>query len=600
MEDDDMDAGIDMSEETGNQSSPPLALSSTQNTKPVRSHPKLTRAASKPESGSRQAGVTHNATRQHLRAFLQKRNSDIEVSTRVQPGQRCIAKLEPATPDDLQKQPWGQGQINLVTQHSPDSLAILGTPYPQNDGLEPNTKVKNRLRGKVLKDRNSPIPKKGSFKKKSSTIDGSQIQGNLPSSAETSPCASPRTANILNSESSLSEEMETTESACDSAVSSVSQISAPQESASATSSLQSLPPAPHSYSQHMPVMHAASWPTHPAAEAGTDQQAFTPKLAQQMATLTGHQETPPLHKPVHRTVAHPVPRVGIPPQHMKPVTVISPPKLDSSHPPALIPTDPMQLGIHRPLRCSHSAPLPGQLPQLNSNNSLELQFHLQSLRAQFEVQQRELLRQYQIEQRELAAIQMKGEEQLRMQLLQLETTYRRRELMLAQEHELKQRQMQMKQSVGKDASYTASEQGIRGETPAPEGTGIAYDGAMLKHDCTCNGIGTHHEHPGRLQSVYARLQETGVLDRCVKLKSRKASIDELQLVHSENHVTLYSSPMIQKQQLERKPSGGGGCRPLTSPLKSLRLLPCGGYGVCEWGASLVLIELDVDGFLLGG
>jgi hypothetical protein len=54
MEDDDMDAGIDMSEETGNQSSPPLALSSTQNTKPVRSHPKLTRAASKPESGSRQ------------------------------------------------------------------------------------------------------------------------------------------------------------------------------------------------------------------------------------------------------------------------------------------------------------------------------------------------------------------------------------------------------------------------------------------------------------------------------------------------------------------------------------------------------------------
>ena len=66
-----------------------------------------------------------------------------------------------------------------------------------------------------------------------------------------------------------------------------------------------------------------------------------------------------------------------------------------------------------------------------------------------------------------------------------------------------------------DASYTASEQGVRGESSLPSGTGLAYDGAMLKHDCTCNGVGTHHEHPGRLQSIYARLQETGVLDRCI-------------------------------------------------------------------------------------
>lgn len=45
-------------------------------------------------------------------------------------------------------------------------------------------------------------------------------------------------------------------------------------------------------------------------------------------------------------------------------------------------------------------------------------------------------------------------------------------------------------------------------------SGIAYDTMMLKHQCTCGDTGPHPEHPGRLQSIWARLQEVGYIARC--------------------------------------------------------------------------------------
>ena len=47
-----------------------------------------------------------------------------------------------------------------------------------------------------------------------------------------------------------------------------------------------------------------------------------------------------------------------------------------------------------------------------------------------------------------------------------------------------------------------------------QATGLAYDPIMLRHDCLCNGVGTHHEFSGRLQSIYSRLQATGIVDHC--------------------------------------------------------------------------------------
>uniref|UniRef100_A0A2K5UGE8 Histone deacetylase n=1 Tax=Macaca fascicularis TaxID=9541 RepID=A0A2K5UGE8_MACFA len=45
-------------------------------------------------------------------------------------------------------------------------------------------------------------------------------------------------------------------------------------------------------------------------------------------------------------------------------------------------------------------------------------------------------------------------------------------------------------------------------------TGIAYDPLMLKHQCVCGNSTTHPEHAGRIQSIWSRLQETGLLNKC--------------------------------------------------------------------------------------
>lgn len=45
-------------------------------------------------------------------------------------------------------------------------------------------------------------------------------------------------------------------------------------------------------------------------------------------------------------------------------------------------------------------------------------------------------------------------------------------------------------------------------------TGLVYDTLMLKHQCMCGNTHIHPEHAGRIQSVWSRLQETGLLGRC--------------------------------------------------------------------------------------
>ena len=52
------------------------------------------------------------------------------------------------------------------------------------------------------------------------------------------------------------------------------------------------------------------------------------------------------------------------------------------------------------------------------------------------------------------------------------------------------------------------------------GTGLVYDTMMLKHCCSCGG--SHAEHPGRLQSIWARLHETRVIMSC-KVQSSKGT-----------------------------------------------------------------------------
>ncbi|TMS06416.1 Histone deacetylase 4 [Larimichthys crocea] len=96
--------------------------------------------------------------------------------------------------------------------------------------------------------------------------------------------------------------------------------------------------------------------------------------------------------------------------------------------------------------------------------------------------------------------------------------------------------------------------------------GLVYDSLMQKHQCMCGNTTSHPEHAGRIQSIWSRLQETGLRAHCECIRGRKASLEELQTVHSEAHVLLYgTNPLRQKLDCS------------VSPM--FVRLPCGGIGV---------------------
>ncbi|KAM5272051.1 histone deacetylase 9 isoform 4-T4 [Ctenodactylus gundi] len=108
---------------------------------------------------------------------------------------------------------------------------------------------------------------------------------------------------------------------------------------------------------------------------------------------------------------------------------------------------------------------------------------------------------------------------------------------------------------------------------AASATGIAYDPLMLKHQCLCGSSTTHPEHAGRIQSIWSRLQETGLLSKCERIQGRKASLEEIQLVHSEHHSLLYGTSPLDGQKLDPRILLGDDSQ------KFFSSLPCGGLGV---------------------
>ncbi|VBB28282.1 unnamed protein product [Acanthocheilonema viteae] len=76
------------------------------------------------------------------------------------------------------------------------------------------------------------------------------------------------------------------------------------------------------------------------------------------------------------------------------------------------------------------------------------------------------------------------------------------------------------------------------------------DRAMLQHRCEWDDY--HLECPERLNAVLAKLENSGLLNRCVHLKSRKADLDELCLVHSRVYVEgIAKTRTMNLEELER-------------------------------------------------
>uniref|UniRef100_A0A3Q3ADQ6 Histone deacetylase n=1 Tax=Kryptolebias marmoratus TaxID=37003 RepID=A0A3Q3ADQ6_KRYMA len=104
-------------------------------------------------------------------------------------------------------------------------------------------------------------------------------------------------------------------------------------------------------------------------------------------------------------------------------------------------------------------------------------------------------------------------------------------------------------------------------------TGLVYDSQMLKHQCTCGDNSSHPEHAGRIQSIWSRLQERGLRGQCESIRGRKATLEELQSVHTERHVLLYGTNPLNRLKLDNRKLAG------IFSQRTFVMLPCGGVGV---------------------
>ncbi|KAI2649976.1 Histone deacetylase 7 [Labeo rohita] len=103
-------------------------------------------------------------------------------------------------------------------------------------------------------------------------------------------------------------------------------------------------------------------------------------------------------------------------------------------------------------------------------------------------------------------------------------------------------------------------------------TGLVYDSQMLKHQCTCGDNSSHPEHAGRIQSIWSRLQERGLRGQCESIRGRKATLEELQSVHTERHVLLYGTNPLNRLKLDNRKLAG------ILSQRMFVMLPCGGVG----------------------
>ncbi|XP_051985922.1 histone deacetylase 5 isoform X2 [Xyrauchen texanus] len=94
-------------------------------------------------------------------------------------------------------------------------------------------------------------------------------------------------------------------------------------------------------------------------------------------------------------------------------------------------------------------------------------------------------------------------------------------------------------------------------------TGLVYNSQMLKHEFYCEDNSHHPEHAGSIESIWSRLQECGLRNQCERVKGRFATINELQSVHSEKHVVIFTELSethlpVHRDVFRTQPCGGMG------------------------------------------
>ncbi|KAG0219715.1 Histone deacetylase hda1 [Mortierella sp. GBA43] len=80
-------------------------------------------------------------------------------------------------------------------------------------------------------------------------------------------------------------------------------------------------------------------------------------------------------------------------------------------------------------------------------------------------------------------------------------------------------------------------------------TGYVYDVRMRFHS-NVHGEDDHPEDPRRIWRIYEALKNAGCTNRMIKVPSREATIDELRLIHSDEHIeSIQKTAEMSKEEL---------------------------------------------------
>jgi histone deacetylase 4/5 len=83
-------------------------------------------------------------------------------------------------------------------------------------------------------------------------------------------------------------------------------------------------------------------------------------------------------------------------------------------------------------------------------------------------------------------------------------------------------------------------------------TGIVYDTAMLKHECTCQNPGNHLETADRIRAIWSRFKARDLIDECELVTTKLASISDLLLAHSEQYALIFGSDIEMRPKLPKE------------------------------------------------
>lgn len=102
-------------------------------------------------------------------------------------------------------------------------------------------------------------------------------------------------------------------------------------------------------------------------------------------------------------------------------------------------------------------------------------------------------------------------------------------------------------------------------------TGLTYELELSNHKCICGNEYNHPENSFRILAIWRRLYDRGLMAKCARIEARRATLEEIQLCHSETYACYFGKSPYERIKLSQLDLS-------KLPIEGLTQLECGGQG----------------------